>query len=87
MCLIEFRHYNAYLLVPRLVYHLWTKLKNDVIHNCIGQIEKDLIPNKVWVCYKSKLDALVSATMHATKNLSIHMCDSSIVGVQLSLLD
>jgi hypothetical protein len=26
--------------VPRLVYHLFTKLKNDVIHNCLGQIEE-----------------------------------------------
>ncbi len=38
--LIDVRHYNAYLLVPRLVYHLSTKLKNNVIHNCIGQIEE-----------------------------------------------
>ncbi len=38
--LIDVRHYNAYLLMPRLVYHLSTKLKNDVIHNCIGQIEE-----------------------------------------------
>jgi hypothetical protein len=38
--LIDVRHYNAYLFVPRLVYHLSTKLKNDVIHNCIGQIEE-----------------------------------------------
>ncbi len=37
--LIDVRHYNAYLLVPRLVYHLSTKLKNNVIHNRIGQIE------------------------------------------------
>ncbi len=40
VCLIDVRHYNAYLLVPRLVYHLSTKLKNDVIHNCIGQMEE-----------------------------------------------
>jgi hypothetical protein len=26
--------------VPRLVYHLSTKLKNDAIHNCIGQAEE-----------------------------------------------
>jgi hypothetical protein len=38
--LIDVRHYNACLLVPRLVYHLSTKLKNDVIHNHIGQIEE-----------------------------------------------
>jgi hypothetical protein len=37
---IDVRHYNAYLLVPRLVYRLSTKLKNDVIHNRIGQIEE-----------------------------------------------
>ncbi len=35
--LIDVQHYNAYLLVPTLVYHLSTKLKNDAIHNCIGQ--------------------------------------------------
>jgi hypothetical protein len=34
---IDVRHYNAYLLVPRLVYHLSTKLKNNAIHNRIGQ--------------------------------------------------
>ncbi len=38
--LIDVRHYNAYLLVPRLVYHLSTKLKNNAIHNCIGQTDK-----------------------------------------------
>jgi hypothetical protein len=38
--LIDVQHYNAYLLVPRLVYHLSTKLKNNAIHNCIGQAEK-----------------------------------------------
>jgi hypothetical protein len=38
--LIDVRHYNAYLLVPRLVYHLSTKLKNDAIHNRIGQAEE-----------------------------------------------
>jgi hypothetical protein len=38
--LIDVRHYNAYLLVPRLVYHLSTKLKNDAIHNPIGQAEE-----------------------------------------------
>ncbi len=26
--------------MPRLVYHLFTKLKNDAIHNCIGQTDK-----------------------------------------------
>jgi hypothetical protein len=38
--LIDGRHYNAYLPVPRLVHHLSTKLKNDAIHNRIGQIEE-----------------------------------------------
>jgi hypothetical protein len=38
--LIDVRHYNAYLLVPRLVYHLSTKLKNNAIHNRIGQSEE-----------------------------------------------
>jgi hypothetical protein len=38
--LIDVRYYNASLLVPRLVYHLSTKLKNNVIHNCIDQIEE-----------------------------------------------
>ena len=40
VCLIDVRHYNAYLLVPRLVYHLSTKLKNNVIHNRVGQVEE-----------------------------------------------
>ncbi len=30
------RHYNACLLVPRLVYHLCTKLKDDVIYKHLG---------------------------------------------------
>jgi hypothetical protein len=38
--LIDVRHYIAYLLVPRLVYHLSTKLKNDAIHNRTGQAEE-----------------------------------------------
>jgi hypothetical protein len=38
--LIGVRYYNTYPLLPRLVYHLSTKLKNNVIHNCIGQIEE-----------------------------------------------
>ncbi len=38
--LIDIRHYHAHLLVPRLVYHLSTKLKINVIHNHIGQIEE-----------------------------------------------
>ncbi len=38
--LIDVRHYNAYLLVPRLVYHLSTYLKNDAIHNRISQAEE-----------------------------------------------
>jgi hypothetical protein len=38
--LIDVQHYNAYLLVLRLVYHLFTKLKNNAIHNCIGQAEE-----------------------------------------------
>jgi hypothetical protein len=33
-------HYSAYLLVPRLVYHLSTKLRNDAIHNQIGKKEE-----------------------------------------------
>ncbi len=40
MHLIDVRHCNAYLLAPRLVYHLSTKLKNVVIHNLIGQNEE-----------------------------------------------
>ncbi len=38
--LIDVWHNNAYLLVPRLVYHPSTKLKNDAIHNRIGQTDK-----------------------------------------------
>jgi hypothetical protein len=38
--LIDVRHYNAYLLVPRMVCHLSTKLKNDAIYNHIGQAKK-----------------------------------------------
>jgi hypothetical protein len=34
---IDVWHYNAYLLVPRLVYTLSTKLKKEAMHNCIGK--------------------------------------------------
>ncbi len=37
---IDVQHYDAYLLVPRLVYHLSTKLKNDAVYNCIDQHEE-----------------------------------------------
>jgi hypothetical protein len=41
---LDVLHYNAFLLVPRFVYHLSTKLKNDAIHNRIGKKEEvDLI--------------------------------------------
>ncbi len=40
MRLIDVQHYNAYLLVSRLVYHLSTKLKNNAIHNHIGQTDE-----------------------------------------------
>ena len=52
--LIDVRHYNAYLLMPRLVYHLSTKLKNDVILNRIGLIEEVKLIKFLMVCYKSK---------------------------------
>jgi hypothetical protein len=34
---IDVWHYNAYLLVPRLVYTLSTKLKKEAMHNRIGK--------------------------------------------------
>jgi hypothetical protein len=37
---IDARHYNAYLIVTRLVYHLSTKLMNDVVHICLGKNEE-----------------------------------------------
>ncbi len=37
---IDARHNNAYLIFPRLVYHLSTKLLNDIIHNCLGKNEE-----------------------------------------------
>ncbi len=33
---IDARHYNANLIMPRLVYILPTKLKGDVLHKCLG---------------------------------------------------
>ncbi len=35
---IDARHYNAYLIVPRLVHILSTKLKGDVLHKRLGQV-------------------------------------------------
>jgi hypothetical protein len=34
---LDVRHLNAYVLVPRMVYTLSTKLKKEAIHNLIGQ--------------------------------------------------
>ena len=33
---IDVRHLNAYLIVPRLVYHMSSKLKNESIDNLLG---------------------------------------------------
>ncbi len=37
---IDVWHYNAYLLVPRLIYTLSTKLKKKAMHNCIGKSDE-----------------------------------------------
>ncbi len=37
---IVVQHFNAYLLVPRLVYQLSTKLKKEAIHNRIGKSDE-----------------------------------------------
>ncbi len=34
---IDARHYNAYLIMPKLVYILSTKLKGDVLHKYLDQ--------------------------------------------------
>ncbi len=34
---IDARHYNAYLILSRLIYILSTKLKGDVLHKRLGQ--------------------------------------------------
>jgi hypothetical protein len=34
---LDVQYFNAYLLVPRLVYTLSTKLKKEAIQNCIGK--------------------------------------------------
>jgi hypothetical protein len=37
---IDVRHLNAYLIVPRLVYHMSSKLKNESIDNLLGKDEE-----------------------------------------------
>jgi hypothetical protein len=37
---IDARHYNAYCIVPRLVYHISTKLLNETIHDPLGRDKK-----------------------------------------------
>lgn len=34
---IDVRHYNAYLIIPQIVYHLSSKLVNEPLHNRLGQ--------------------------------------------------
>lgn len=42
--LLDVRHYNAYLLIPRLVYHISTKLKHTSLNMRMGKrYEVDLI--------------------------------------------
>ncbi len=42
--LLDVRHYNAYLLIPRLVYHLSTKLHRQIMSQRLGKnYEIDLI--------------------------------------------
>ena len=42
--LLDVRHYNAYLLIPRLVYHISTKLKHTSLNMRLGRkYEMDLI--------------------------------------------
>ena len=35
--LLDVRHYNAYLLIPRLVYHLSTKLHRQIMSQHLGK--------------------------------------------------
>jgi hypothetical protein len=37
---IDVRHLNVYLIVPRLVYHMSSKLKNESIDNLLGKDEE-----------------------------------------------
>ncbi len=42
--LLDVRHYNVYLLIPRLVYYLSTKLHRQIMSQCLSKIyEIDLI--------------------------------------------
>jgi len=34
---IDVRHYNAYLIIPQIIYHLSSKLMNEPLHNRVGQ--------------------------------------------------
>jgi len=34
---IDVRHYNAYLIIPQIVYHLSSKLLNEPLHNRLGK--------------------------------------------------
>jgi len=34
---IDVRHYNAYLIIPQIVYHLSSKLRNEPLHKRLGQ--------------------------------------------------
>jgi hypothetical protein len=34
---IDVRHYNAYLIIPQMIYHLSSKLMNEPLHNRVGQ--------------------------------------------------
>jgi hypothetical protein len=38
--IIDVRHFNSYILVPRIVYTLSTKLKKEALHNLLGQSDE-----------------------------------------------
>jgi hypothetical protein len=61
--LIDTRYYNSYLLMPRLAYHLSTKLKGDVVHKHLGQdYEVNLSISSQGMDMLSDLTLIVSFT-------------------------
>ncbi len=68
MYFIDVRHYKASLLVPRLVYHLSTKLKKDVIQNCLGQLEEVKL-----ICFLTRYGYATRANPYCKINVAYGM--------------
>lgn len=92
---IDVRHYNAYLIIPQIIYHLSSKLLNEPLHNRLGQgREIEMIKFLTRYGYATranpylKLHGAFSKYTNIKKDCYINSCDgwNRIVPVTLFLV-